>query len=543
MDTRESADIEEFLLQVNSKGVRLWLEEGRLRFRAPKDALTPMELMRLRELKAEITALLQNGKPLRHRAAGANCAPLAYSQLQHWNFYQYPHHRALRHLCSVTHLRGQLDVDALRKSLDAVVQRQESLRTQFQVYDGAPVQEVLERGDRELRFVDLSHILPQSVDAEIDREIDASILTSIDVSSGPLFEIKLLRLGERDHVLIIATEHIISDMWSLNVLSRDLFQSYVQALTTHEPYLPELPINFGEYAASQRREQSEWLKRHGSYWNDRLAGFGRLTFPVDEIAPQECRAGWGMSPVNLGPRLTAELREWCRGKRTTVVLSMLTAYVALVLRWCKVSATVVRYEASGRDDPLVQDVIGYFTYPLYLLVALVNGDTFSDLLVRVTEEYCLATEHADRSYLEAQLPRPEFSRNTAFNWVPRGTAVFPPLLDGTALALQRSSRPVVNPFLKTLERDTEPFILFGEDCLAAPAAMGERNRNETIVSGRKEFGGIQLEAEEEIAGGVYFPQNRFSTATMAKFGRNFVRFVEVLARDPERRIATIAVEE
>jgi hypothetical protein len=408
----------------------------------------------------------------------------------------------------VTRLRGKLDEEAFRRSVASVVLRHDALRTRIVLSDGAPVQEIDEGVDWQLRIEDLTTSPKHDRGAQLNWWIENIVLSPIDLAKGPLFEARLLRVQDEEHVLIVAMEHIIADMWSLDVFFRDVLKAYAEARQGREPSLSRMPIQFSDYAFWQRNQQGAWLEEHGPYWKDRLSGCGRLRFPLDDGRPDELGAGWAIAPVELDGSLTTELRDWCRTRRTTLVMSIFTAYIALVLRWCNVLDAVVRFESNGRFNPQVAETIGYFTAPLFLRVRLHEHDSLDVLLDQVTIEYCKVLEHADSSYLEAHVPRPDFTRNTAFNWIPRlsGQEGLSPESANTGLTFE--AVPFENPRLKRLERDTEPFAMFFEN-------------------------------DAHIEGGIWFPADRFSTSTMQRFGRHFATMVRALVRSPGQPVNEI----
>jgi hypothetical protein len=497
------------LERAREKGVRFWLEEGRLRYKAPKNALTDQELEQLRDSKNQIVALLEEDPLLDATANGAQRppdlarSPLAFSQLQHWKFYQLDHHPAFRHLLSVQRLRGRLDEEAVRRTVEAILHRQNALRTRIRLWGPTPWQEVASSLDGSLEIHDLSAVEVGNQWAQVTRQVEQLVMAPIDVAVGPLLGLKLLRFSPWDHVLMVAMEHIIADMWSVNLFVRDFLWGYRRAVRDGAVEFPPLALQFADYATWQRSREAQWLKQHGPYWEGRLRGCGRLRFPGEPGLALVPSTGWTIVPVVLDTTLSARLRRWCRARGTTVVLTIFTAYVALVLRWCGVANTLIRFESNGRVDPRLLDVIGYFTSPLYLRVSLCAQDTFVQLLNRVTLEYCSAYEHADASYLESHDPRPEFARNTAFNWIPALTTEAVPASVDSPTEIRCEPLEIDNPRLKHLERDTEPFVVF-------------------------------FDSPDALHGGVWFPLRRFSTASMESFAAHLQDFVNVLVTDPSR---------
>jgi Condensation domain/TubC N-terminal docking domain len=506
--------VAEFLASVRNKGVKLWCESGQLHYKAPKGVLTQEDIDGLRISRGQIVTLLE-------RSAGAQAteleleprsrlerAPLAFSQLAHWHQYKLSERRAIRQIASATRIRGRLNVEVLQKSIAEVVRRHDALRTRIVALDGVPVQEIAESSSPELEFDDLTVISDSDRETQVRLLIDKHILEQIDVAADPLFRVWLLRIRDDEHVLIMAIEHMASDGFSLNILIHELFTAYIQGLKGQAFSLPEVPIQFAEYAVRQRNSLQSWLEEHGAYWNERLAGCHRLRFPAYGGSPAASRVGWGVVPVRIGSQLKSELGEWSRLRRTTLVMSVFTAYVGLVLRWCDARECIIQYQSDGRTSPEIQSTVGYLASVLYLRMELLENNSFVDLLNRVTDEYCKAYEHADSSYFAAQVPRPEWTRNSAFNWLPRESKFDSFVLDD---AITCSPVRFVPPLARILDTDGEPSI------------------------------GLLDTEEGEIAGEVWFPLNRFSVATMERFGRNFLVFIRALLRQPEGRVHDVSL--
>lgn len=508
--------IADVLGYVRKKGVRLWSENGELHYRAPKGALTQEEIERIRVSRGQIVALLEKAaaaettEPKLEPLLRLDRAPLAFSQLAHWHLYRLSERRAIRQIASATRLRGRLNVDALQKSVAEIVRRHDALRTRIVVLDGVPTQEISKSGDCALRVDDLTGLSEILREAEILRLIEQHIMEPIDVAVGPLFGARLLRLRDDEHVLIMAMEHMISDMFSMNILLRDLFTAYMQAVKGRAFSLPAIPVQFPDYAIWQMNAQKLWIEKHGAHWNERLAACTLLRFPEDQSLQAATRLGWGTIPLQIGRSLKAELREWCRVRRTTLVMSVFTAYVGLVLRWCDASESVIRYQSDGRASPKVENTIGYFASALYLRIGLLEDDSFADLTNRITEEYCRAYEHADSSYMVAQVPPPEFTRNPLFNWIPQESKVEFSDLDGSEDAIARSPIRFPHPMVRSVETSIEPSILL-------------------------------VDTDGGIVGDVLFPLSRFSIDTMERFALNFQVFIRALLRQPTGRVKDITL--
>jgi non-ribosomal peptide synthetase component F len=214
-------------------------------------------------------------------------------------------------------------------------------------------------------------------------------------------------------------------------------------------------------------------------------------------------------PVRIGKVLKTDLREWARVQHTTLAMSVFTAYVALVLRWCDVQDAVFRYQTDGRIVPGVENAIGFFASVLHLRIELGDDENFVDLLRLITQEHCSAYEHFDACYVESLLPVSEFTRNGRFNWLPQGSKSY----SAAQGAAEFSYSPIrfTHPMLKKYDLDYEPGIVLHD-------------------------------IDEEVVGGAYFALNRFSNQTMERFGHNFMLFVNELLRRPLTPVRDIVLQ-
>jgi hypothetical protein len=317
----------------------------------------------------------------------------------------------------------------------------------------------------------------------------------------------LWKLADDRHVLVLAMEHIVSDMTSFSVLQRELFEAYGRAARNEKNPLSALPAQLGDYAFWQRHSQVPRIERRAAECQQRLGGCGRLTFPGD----RSLQRGWGSLPLRLDAAATTELREWCRARQTSLAMGVLTAYAALVLRWCGVSECVIQYQRDGREEPRTENIVGLFSSRIYLRVGLQDEDRGVDLLSRIRQEYVEASDCADFSCLEAQVPPPPFTQNTVFNWTPQGSSdddATGSSAPGESLAVE--ALPPVFPWLNDLEWDNEPLVQL-------------------------------YPAGAEIIGLVYFQRCCSSEEQMRRFARNLANLMMLLVREPELPVKQFAL--
>jgi Condensation domain/TubC N-terminal docking domain len=503
---------------IRNKGVRLWSTNGQLHYKAPKGALGPQEIERLRLSKGQLVTLLAERAAVQTAASEPGPGPqlerlpLAFSQQAHWNLYGLDRHPSFSVALFAVRIRGRLNLQALRRSLVEIVRRHSALRTRIVMSNTVPTQVVMESCDCEPRLEDLTALPEEAREPETKRQLEDLIWRPIEVSAGgPLLEATLLRLHDDHHVLALTLEHIISDGFSMNVLAREFSAAYRQALKGEDFQLPAVRLQFCDYALWQRHEHRSWLEKHGTYWTEQTARYPRLRFPRDDAQSTSTRSGWGFVPFRLDSRLVTGLREWCRIQRTTLVMSVFTAYTALVLRWCNASEALFAFETDGRTSPMLEDAMGYFASALYIGAKITDEDDFVALLSRVTEAYCSAYEHADSSYLEAQVPRPEFTRNCLFNWIPQGSGSDPLQLAHWDDGVSCSRFPIAPTMPKRFERDTEPIIAF-------------------------------IETDTGIRGTVQFSRSRHSDQAMERFARNIPVFIEALLGQGRIRVKDVRLQ-
>lgn len=435
--------------------------------------------------------------------------PLTFSQLTYWHSFRLHERPSVRQIATATRIHGRLNIEVLRQSIEDLLARHEVLRTQIVVLDGVPMQEVSASVGFNLEVYDCTNLSKESSENEILRLINQLILEPVYVATDPLFCARLAKVGFNEHVLFVAMEHMVCDMYSMNIVLRDLTSIYDQALTRHIPSLPSILVQFADYAVWQHSTHELWMRKHGSYWKERLSGCKRLRFPRDRNHSTANKEGWGTVIFKIDADLKSQLRERSRVRRTTVVMSVFTAYVALILRWCNAPDGVFLYQSDGRANAKVLNTVGFFSFGVHLRIELSHGDCFFDLLNRITKEYCRACEHADSGYLQSQPPSSDLAHGPSFNWHPRESRIDSCQGDRKT-AITCSGIRFRNPVVDRFNMDYEPMVTF-------------------------------TDLEEEIIGTLNFPLRGFSAETMESLGRTLLAFINVMLTQPEKRIADISV--
>lgn len=296
------------------------------------------------------------------------------------------------HLPFALHLDGPLDTAALEAALTALVHRHESLRTCFEQADGELVQLVGEPAPFALET-------RETTDAELEAVLAADATRPFDLTRGPLLRAVLHRLAPQRHVLAVTAHHLVADMWSIGILLAELAQCY--AGRSHE--LPELPIQYGDFAVWEGECQAADDGTGRAYWHRALAGAPELLeLPCDRPRPAVQSLRGAALPVELPAELSAGVRALCRRAGVTPFMALLAAFQAVLARHSGGEDIVVGTGAAVRPSE-AEALIGCFINILPVRTSLAGDPTFDELLGRVRSASLAAFEHQDLPF-ERMLP-------------------------------------------------------------------------------------------------------------------------------------------
>ncbi len=353
------------------------------------------------------------------RRATAEPAPLSFAQQRLWLLDQLEPGGSAYRLPMILRLNGALDLGALREALDVVVARHDALRTTFPLAEGMPVQAVAPPTTGTLRVEDLTGAPDPGREAVVRQRLREEARTGFDLARGPLFRALLLRLAPEEHVLLLAMHHIISDGWSLSVLFRELGLSYRALLEGADPSLPELPIQYADYAIWQRqRLQGAALRREVEYWRGRLAGAApALDLVTDHPRPLQQAHRGAKETVVLPGSVQAGLREVSRRGDASLFMTLLAAFKSLLSRYSAQEDLVVGVPVAGRTRSETESLVGFFVNSLAIRTDLAGDPSFPELLARVREQSLGAYAHQELPFeklVEELQPERDLSRTPVF---------------------------------------------------------------------------------------------------------------------------------
>ncbi|WP_244319067.1 condensation domain-containing protein [Steroidobacter agaridevorans] len=307
---------------------------------------------------------------------------------------------------------GPLDIGAIRRSIEAVAERHETLRTEIIDIDGSPQQHVR-------ATVDLPRIVAVDDGSAADTEQNAARLANeffgqkIDIMTHPLFAAMVLKLSDEHHMLLLSIEHIVGDGVSCGILSRDVWSAYQQISSGAIISFPEMPIQFGDFAVWQRRTSFARRRKHEGYWMERMRGAPRVEIPT------KANSGGSSHPtqktINLpfGKVLSDELRRLARQEMTFLPIVVLAIYAIVMASLCDRVDFSMRFLSHRRHKRTeLQHMIGNLAAGLFFRIEISPQESLLDVLRRAKQEFVAATDHQDFLPPPTQESVPE----VGFNW-------------------------------------------------------------------------------------------------------------------------------
>ena len=333
----------------------------------------------------------------RLRKAADITVPLSFAQQRLWFIDQLEPNSPLYNVPTVARLSGTLNIEALRRALDALMARHESLHTRFVDVEGNPAQLVDNTLRLDLNFLDLTNNPVAKREDEAQALVRAEVKRPFDLSAGPPVRATLIRLQPEEHWFILNIHHIVSDEWSLKICFRELTELYTANCEQRPAQLPELSIQYADYSTWQR----EWLKGevlegHLEYWRKQLQGTPPvLELPADHPRPAiQTFRGTIQSRV-LRRELAESLTQLGARHKATLFMVTLAAFKALLSRYTRQEDLVVGSPIAGRTRIETEPLIGFFVNTLLLRTDASGDPSFEELLQRVRETTLNAYAHED----------------------------------------------------------------------------------------------------------------------------------------------------
>jgi natural product biosynthesis luciferase-like monooxygenase protein/amino acid adenylation domain-containing protein/FkbM family methyltransferase len=323
--------------------------------------------------------------------------PLSFAQQRLWFIDRLEPGSAAYNLPYAIRVRGPLDLGALGRALTDVARRHEALRTRFPERGGEPVQWIEPARPAPLPLVDLGGLGGAAREEELARLAAREARRPFHLAAGPLLRAAAVRLGEDDAAVLLTMHHVVSDGWSLGILVRELSALYAGHARGEDPRLPELPVQYVDFATWQRAWLSgDVLERQLDFWRGELRGAPPLLeLPADRPRPAVMGGAGGRVDFRVDAETAAGVRALARREGATPFMALLAAWQLLLARWSGQEDVVVGTPVAGRNRLETEGLIGFFVNTLALRGDVSGDPGFRELLRRVRGRTLEAYAHQD----------------------------------------------------------------------------------------------------------------------------------------------------
>ncbi|MGE5659086.1 MAG: amino acid adenylation domain-containing protein [Actinomycetota bacterium] len=429
--------------------------------------------------------------------------PTAFAQQRLWFMDQFEPGNPFYNLPAAVSLKGKLNVAVLEQSLQEIVRRHEALRTTFATVDGQPVQVVRQDLKLKLQVLNLQKLPDTEREAEVKKLAVKEASQPFDLTQWPLLRVTLLQLKVEESILLLTLHHIIFDGWSVGVFLQELAALY-QAFFTEKPSpLPELPIQYADFAIWQREWLAgERLQTQLNYWKKQLSDAPPLLeLPADRPRPPVQTYRGSKASFLIPKTLTEALKNLSRQENTTLFMALLAAFKTLLYRYTGQTDILVGSPIANRNRAEIQGLIGFFVNTLVLRTNVSGNPTFRQLLLRIREVSLEAYAYQDLPFeklVEELQPQRHLSYNPLFQ---------------VAFSLQPAPvnselMPGLNLALLEIENQTAKVDLT-----------------------------LHLEEkQEEISGQFEYSTDLFDSSTIRRMSRHLITLLEGIAANPDQPI-------
>lgn len=348
--------------------------------------------------RAALAARLRKGRDataIPRRDPALTELPLSAGQEQLWFIDQFAPGLPTYNIPGIVHLSGPVDVDKLARAIDAVVARHEVLRTRLDSVDGQPIQVIDAPTPTTWTPTDLSHLAPTARAERFQADAVAFGLAPFDLAKGPLFRTHLVKLAADEHALLINVHHSVFDGWSFAVCVREIAACYDAEVAGRAPDLPELPIQFADYAIWEQSRLASGSDEHVAYWQENLRGVASVQMPTDRPRPVLQSFDGAAARLPMGAATLEGLRAVSRREGTTMFVTLLAALQVLLHRYSGSEDLVVGTASANRGRPELAPLIGYLVNTLPIRTDASGDPTFPQLLAQVKETTLAAYAHQD----------------------------------------------------------------------------------------------------------------------------------------------------
>jgi len=413
----------DFLAYLKGLEIKLWLEGEKLRFQAPKGVMTPEIKEEIAAKKPEILDFLRAAKIPTNTVeleiipvSRDQDLPLSFAQQRLWFLQQLSPDSHSYNLLDALRLEGNLNLLALEQSLSELIRRHEILRTTFPMVEGQPIQRIAPPSTVSLPLEDLQGLSKNEQTEHLQEIAIAFSLKPFNLAKESLVQFKLLKLGFQEYVLLLKMHHIIYDGWSLSIFFGELSQLYAAFVRGLPSPLPELSIQYADFAVWQRQWLTgEVLERQLNYWQKQLQDAPTiLELPTDYPRPPIPSFRGDGQVFRLNQDLTQRLKRLSQESGATLFMTLLAAFFVLISRYSGQLDVLVGSPIANRNSSAIEKLMGFFANTLALRGDMSGNPSFLELLERVKQTTLSAYAHQDLPF-EMLVEKLQLNRDLSHN--------------------------------------------------------------------------------------------------------------------------------
>lgn len=429
--------------------------------------------------------------------------PLSYAQQRLWFLNKLEPETSTYNIFSAVRLIGSLNIPAFEKSINEIFRRHESLRTTFTAVNGHPYQKITPYSPYTIPFDDISQLTQEEKETESQRILKEESQQIFDLSCDLLLTTRLVRISAEEHLFFCNMHHIASDGWSFQIFQEELTTLYQAYLENKPSPLPELTIQYADFAAWQQTTlNSEEIDTQLAYWKEQLKGnLPILELPTDFQRPKIQTYRGAQYKHAISQETSKALRQLAQQQDTTLFMVMLATFTMLLHRISGQEDIIVGSPIAGRDNSELEPLIGVFLNTLALRTDLSGTPTFIKLLKRV-QKVCLD------AYANQDIP-------------------FEKLLEELRPERDLSRTPMFQVFFNMFN--------FGVDTLEFPGITQELIRNPEAES-KFDLTFYLYELNEQINISLVYNADLFTTDSMSEFLSQYLSILEQIINYPDQRI-------
>ncbi|MGF1489500.1 MAG: amino acid adenylation domain-containing protein, partial [Prochloraceae cyanobacterium] len=348
---------------------------------------------------------------IKHLPNNRDNITLSLGQERLWFLQQLEENSPSYNMSTSIKINGALDIKVLKRSIIEITRRHEILRTSFPVINGTSVQKIHPEINFEIEVFDSP--------LEIEKILTTEAQKPFNLSQSPLFRVTLLRLSEREQILLLMMHHIISDGWSIGVLIRELTTLYLSYSQQKPSPLPEIPVQYADYAVWQRNYlQEKILENQLNYWKQQLANIPPLlNLPTDRPRPPIQTYQGESFTIKIAPELSNKIKALAKKSGTTLYMTLLAGFATLLYRYSHQKDICIGSPIANRNHSEIEELIGFFVNTIVLRSRFENNPSFSELLTQIKQVTLDAYVNADLPFdrvVQALQPERNLSHSALF---------------------------------------------------------------------------------------------------------------------------------